>query len=64
MAEMMMELREEYMHFPLNFGDIHLLDAFAQGPDIWTENFSPEEFIHQRELVNTVMTQRSLVTGY
>ena len=63
-AEMMMELREEYMHFPLNFGDIHLLDAFAQGPDIWTENLSAEEFDQQRELVDSAMVQRSSLTGY
>ena len=63
MAEDMHQFREEYEWFGIVDSE-HLLDAFAQGPEVWQFTQSLEEAIDAERLVQNLMHQRDATTGY
>ena len=63
LAEMMADLKEEYIQFPMS-NDDHLLDALAQGPDFWTGSVSNADILSQSKVVDSLVEQRSAYTGY
>lgn len=60
--EGMHQLRDEWDWFPLGDSD-HLLDALAQGPEIWSPAVT-ETADEVKKAVDSVMESRDLVTGY
>lgn len=61
--EGMHDFRDEYEQFPLTDSD-HLLDALAQGPEVWTEGLSEEKWDEFRRAEQKIQQMRSPVTGY
>ncbi len=61
--EGMHDFRDEYEQFPMGKSE-HLLDALAQGPDFWTSGLSREEVESQEEMIEEIMQERSVITGY
>ncbi len=61
--EGMHDFRDEYEQFPMGKSE-HLLDALAQGPDVWTKGLSSHEVEEQRILIDEMMEERSMQTGY
>lgn len=61
--EGMHDFRDEYEQFPLTDSE-HLLDALAQGPEVWTEGLSEEKWDEFRRAEEKLMAHRSAVTGY
>lgn len=63
--EGMHQLRDEWEWFPLGAND-HILDAMAQGPEIWTPGIG-ERAAHEEEVdkaIESIMDGRCNVTGY
>lgn len=61
--EGMHDFRDEYEQFPMGQSE-HLLDAFAQGPDFWDAGMGSEEIERQDAMVEDLMEERSITTGY
>lgn len=61
--EGMHTLRDEIERFPLG-RDKHLLDALAQGPQIWAPGLREEDMRRNREVEEAVIGRRSARTGY
>ena len=61
--EGMHQLRDEYEWFGVTNSD-HLLDALAQGPEIWTPGTTEHQHRENLEAEEWVMNQRSATTGY
>jgi hypothetical protein len=59
----MHDFRDEYEQFPMGQSE-HLLDAFAQGPDFWDAGMGSEEIERQDAMVEDLMEERSITTGY
>ena len=63
--EGMHQLRDEWEWFPLGADD-HILDAMAQGPEIWSPGIG-ERAAHEDEVeraINSILDERSGLTGY
>lgn len=63
-AEGMHDFRDEYEWFPLNMEDKHLLDALAQGPEVWQKGLGVTDMEDYRAAEEAVMSERCAVTGY
>lgn len=61
--EGMYDFRDEYETFPLGKGK-HLLDALAQGPEIWSPGLDQDTWDQYREAEREVQKMRSRTTGY
>lgn len=61
--EGMSDLREEFESYPLTDSE-HLLDALAQGPEVWTASSEDESFKYRRQSEKRSIESRSPVTGY
>ena len=61
--EGMHDFRDEYEQFPMGKSE-HLLDALAQGPDFWTSGLSAKEVENQSGIIEELMNERSVLTGY
>lgn len=61
--EGMYDLLDEYESFPLGTSD-HLLDALAQGPEVWTPGLSEREWDDYRKAEDQINDIRDSVTGY
>lgn len=61
--EGMHAFRDEYEWFGVTSSD-HLLDAFAQGPEIWTPGTTERQWRDNLEAEEYVMNQRNALTGY
>lgn len=59
----MFDFRDEYEQFPLT-DDVHLLDAMAQGPELWSAKLSGPSMDDRREAEKAVMDMRDPLTGY
>ena len=63
-AEMMNELRSEWEMFPMNPGDIHLLDSLAQITALLNAGLSRTQIREYQKAEEMVLKQRSPSTGY
>jgi phage terminase large subunit-like protein len=63
MLEGMHELRDEYEWFGVTTSD-HLLDALAQGPELWSPGEDHKEMEANHEAEMEILAQRSAITGY
>lgn len=63
MLEGMHELRDEYEWFGVTNSD-HLLDALAQGPELWNPGADNREMIDNHAAEKEILEQRSALTGY
>lgn len=61
--EGMNQLRDELEWFPLGDSD-HLLDALAQGPEVWAPSVHKEVADDWREAEIKLLEERDMVTGY
>lgn len=61
--EGMHDFRDEYEQFPLTDSE-HLLDAMAQGPEVWVEGLSEDKWDEYRRAEDLLNDHRSSVTGY
>lgn len=61
--EGMHQLRDEWEWFPLGESD-HILDALAQGPEIWAPGRPPETLREMKKAENIIFQDRSELTGY
>jgi len=61
--EGMYDFREEYEAFPLGTSE-HLLDAMAQGPEVWTAGLSERQWDDYRAAEEAILAERDAVTGY
>lgn len=61
--EGMYDFRDEYDAFPLSKDD-HLLDALAQGPEVWAPGLGENTLQQYRDAEDMIMGERSIVTGY
>lgn len=61
--ESMIKFRQEYEWFGITDSE-HLLDAFAQGPEVWRYTRSREEAEKAEKRVKEIIDQRSALTGY
>jgi hypothetical protein len=61
--EGMHDFRDEYEQFPMGNSE-HLLDALAQGPDFWNRGIGADEIEKQTAIVDELMLERSMLTGY
>jgi phage terminase large subunit-like protein len=59
----MHDFLDEYEWFPLGKSQ-HLLDALAQGPEIWTPGLGEREFQSYRDAEDQILAERSSETGY
>jgi predicted phage terminase large subunit-like protein len=59
----MYDFREEYEAFPLGTSE-HLLDAMAQGPEVWTAGLSERQWDDYRAAEEAILAERDIVTGY
>lgn len=59
----MTDFRQEYTWFGITDSE-HLLDAFAQGPEVWRWTKTREEAKKSEEKVRQIMAERSAMTGY
>jgi hypothetical protein len=63
MLEGMTQLRDELEWFPLGDSE-HILDALAQGPEVWTPGLSRNDMRDNLDAIEQVMVQRDALTGY
>jgi len=63
-TEGMHALRDEWEKFPMDPGNIHLLDALAQGPEVWRRGLGRRQLNRYREVEEELLKQRSSTTGY
>lgn len=61
--EGMIDLRDEFEWFPLGDSQ-HILDAMAQGPEVWREGLTPEDREDMRKAEEAVLDERDALTGY
>ena len=61
--EDMAKFKQEYEWFGITDSE-HLLDAFAQGPEIWRYTRTREEAEKAEKRVKAIIDQRSALTGY
>lgn len=59
----MFDFRDEYEQFPMSDSD-HLLDALAQGPEVWTESMTGPSSEDRREAERKIQAMRNAQTGY
>lgn len=62
-ADGMHDLRDEYEQFPLGESQ-HLLDALAQGPEVWQPGLQQQNIQERQEVYEQIMDERSALTGY
>lgn len=63
LLEGMHDFLTEYERFPMTDSE-HLLDALAQGPEVWDEGLSQERWDEFRRAEQKILDRRSPVTGY
>jgi hypothetical protein len=63
MLEGMHALRDEYEWFGVTNSD-HLLDALAQGPELWNPGQENRDMMDNYEAEQEILAQRSSTTGY
>lgn len=61
--EGMHQLRDEWEWFPLGESD-HILDALAQGPEVWTKGLRQEDTEYLNQAIEKVIDDRDALTGY
>lgn len=61
--EGMHQLRDEWEWFPLGDSQ-HILDAFAQGPEIWSPGLREEDRRDLVDIETKILEERDLLTGY
>lgn len=61
--EGMHDFRTEYEQYPLTDSE-HLLDALAQGPEVWQPGLKEEDWDHFRQAEERLLAMRSVSTGY
>lgn len=59
----MHDFLDEYEWFPLGKSK-HLLDALAQGPELWAPNFNHQQMEDRRRAEELVLDNRDALTGY
>lgn len=63
LGEGMTKFKQEFEWFGITDSE-HLLDAFAQGPEVWRYTKTREEAKKSEERVKELIEQRSALTGY
>jgi len=61
--ENMHDFRDEYEQFPMGQSQ-HLLDSLAQGPEFWKSGMDTRSIEQTTQLVNNLLAERSILTGY